>query len=134
MWQIYFSSWTIFCPFTTLTAWKMIISKNLKKTPGDVIILQKCTKNYDHMVYCSWDVVHDRGNWYFSFWAIFCPFTPLKAQKIEISKQWKKNHLEISSFKTCVPKIMIRWCRVPKKWCATDGQMEKVTHRGRCPT
>ena len=77
---------------------------------------------------------HDRGNWYFSFWVIFCPFTPLTAQKIKISKQWKKNHLEISSFKTSVPKIMIRWCRVPKKWCATDGQIEKVTHRGGCPT
>ena len=27
--------------------------KKMKKTPGDVIILHKCTKNYDHMVYCS---------------------------------------------------------------------------------
>ena len=38
----------------------------------------------------------------------------------------------------CVPKIMIRWCVVPEKWCtmdeSTDEQMEKVTHRGRCTT
>ena len=47
-----------------------------KKTPGD-IILHKCTKNHD-MLYCSWDMVRDRWN-YFSFWAIFCTFTPLTA-------------------------------------------------------
>ena len=27
--------------------------KKMKKTPGDVIILHKCSENYDHMVYCS---------------------------------------------------------------------------------
>ena len=39
--------WTIFCTFTLLTGQKMKIS------PGDVIILHKCTKYYDQMVYCS---------------------------------------------------------------------------------
>ena len=38
-------------------------------------------------------------NFYFSFWAIFCLFTPLITQKINIFKIWKKKkHLEISSF------------------------------------
>ena len=27
--------------------------------PGDIIILYMCTKNYDHMMYGSWDLVHD---------------------------------------------------------------------------
>ena len=27
--------------------------KKMKKAPGDAIILHKCTKNYDHMQYCS---------------------------------------------------------------------------------
>ena len=55
--------------------------KKTKKTPGDVIIiLHKCNKNHDHMLYCSWDMVRDGCN-YFSFWAIFCPFT---VQKIKI--------------------------------------------------
>ena len=27
--------------------------KKMKKTPRDVIILHKCTKNHDHMLYCS---------------------------------------------------------------------------------
>ena len=49
--------------------------------------------------------------------------SPLTAQKIKTSKKWKK-HLEISSFYTCVPKIMIRWCMVPEIWCATDEQTD----------
>ena len=61
-----------------------------KKNPGD-IILHKCTRNHDHMLYRSRDMAHDECN-YFSFWAIFCPFNPLKAQKIKIKKKkkWKK--------------------------------------------
>ena len=27
--------------------------EKMKKTPGDIIILQKCTKTHDHMLYCS---------------------------------------------------------------------------------
>ena len=38
-------------------------------------ISHKCTKNHDHMLHCSWDTMHDRCNSYFSFWAIFYPFT-----------------------------------------------------------
>ena len=76
------------------------------------------------MLYCSWDMVHDRCNCYFSFWAIFCPFTwppppPLTPRKMKIWKKWKK-HQEIS----CVTKIMIRWCTVPEIWCVTDGRRQ----------
>ena len=68
-------------------------------------------------------MVRDRCNCYFSFWAIFCPFTPPSrpsptAQKIKILKKWKF-FLEISSFYICVPIIMIRWCMVPEIWCVT---------------
>ena len=45
-----------------------------EKNPGDIIILQKCTKNHDHMLYCSWDMVREGCNCYFSSWAIFCLF------------------------------------------------------------
>ena len=72
-------------------------------------------------------------NFYFSFWAIFCPFTPPTAQKLRIFKKWEKP-LEISLFYISVPKIMFRWYTVPEIWCATDRWMEKVTYRGRCPT
>ena len=118
----YFSFWAIFCPFTPVTAQKIKTLKKWKKTPGDIIILHTCTKNYDQMMYSSWDMVRDRCNWYFSFWAIFCPNTPQTAQKIKISKKWKKL-LEIS-FYIGVPQIMIRWCMVPEIWYTTDGQME----------
>ena len=115
--RIFLLSWTIFCPFTPPNS-----PKNEKK-PGDIIILHKCTKNHDHMLYCSWDMVHDRCNPYFSFWAIFCPFTPPpppNSPKNQIFKKMKKT-LKISSFYTGVPKIMIRWCTIPEIWCTTDG-------------
>ena len=34
------------------------------------IILHKCTKNHDHLLYWSWDMVCDRCS-YFLFWATF---------------------------------------------------------------
>ena len=136
----YFSFWAIFCTFSPIAAQKMIISKKkIKKMPGD-IILQKCTKNHDHMVYCSWDMARDTCNCYFSFSAIFFPFYPLAAQKLKFQKHENGDIiiLEISSFYTCVRKVMIRWCKAPEIWCATDGrtdgQMEKVRYRGGCPT
>ena len=121
----YFSFWTVFCPFTPLTAQKMKISK----APRDVIILHKCTKNYDHIVYCSWDAARDISN-YLSFWAIFSSFTPLTCPKNENCKKMKKKkHLGISLSYTCEPKIMIRWCMVPKKWCVTDRQTDGQTDK-----
>ena len=32
----------------------------MKKTPGDIIILHMCTKNYDKIMYSSWDMACDR--------------------------------------------------------------------------
>ena len=64
-------------------------TQNFEKiTPGDIIILHKCTKNHDHMLsmindQCSWDIAHDWCNFNFSFWAIFCPFIPLTTWKIK---------------------------------------------------
>ena len=48
--------------------------KKMKRKREDMI-LYNCTKNHDHMLYCSWDMVHDGCNCYFSFQAIFCLFT-----------------------------------------------------------
>ena len=99
----------IFCHFETFLPFshpKNPKNQNFEKmkiTLGDIIILQKCTKNYDHMLYCSWDMACDGCNFYFSFWAIFCPFTHLTAQKIKILQKWKKL-LQISSFYICIKK------------------------------
>ena len=103
----------------------------MKKTPRDIINLYRCTKNHDHMLYCSWDMVRDRCT-YFSFWATFCPFTHPTAQKIKILQKLKK-HLDISSFYIYVPKTMIRWCKVPEIWCATDRQKKWHTEVGDPP-
>ena len=88
------------------------------------------------MIICytvSLDMAYNGFN-YFSFWAIFCPLTPLPAptplnspknQNFEKMKK-KKKSLEISSFYICVPKIMFRWCTVPEIWCMTDdGRTDK---------
>ena len=80
--------------------------KQMREITGGIIILHNCTKNHDHLLYCSWDMVCDSCNCYFSFWAIFCSFTPLTSQNMKILKQWQKN-LEITSFYKSVPKIMI---------------------------
>ena len=79
----------------------------------------------------------DKCNCDFSFWDIFCLFTPLTAKKkIKILKRLK-NSLEIRSFYICVPKVMIRRCMVPEIWSATDGWTDghtgKVTYRGGSP-
>ena len=90
----FLSFWIIFCPFTPpphlhpphhhKTENQNL--KKMKKIPADVIILHKCTKNHDHMlctvpeICCVTDGL---------FWVIFCPFNPLRAQKIKISKNEK---------------------------------------------
>ena len=73
-----------FLPFTPHNNLKNQNFEKMKITHGDIIILDKCTKNHDHMLYCSLDMAHNRFNCYFSFWAIFYLFTSLTAQKIQI--------------------------------------------------
>ena len=48
----YFTFWAIFCPFTPLTTQKKNFLK-MKKRPGDIVLLQKCTKNHSDMLYYS---------------------------------------------------------------------------------
>ena len=66
-----------FCSFTPLLTKKLKFGKNVKKIPGDIILLHMCTINEDHMIYGSWDIRHD--------WQFFChlgpfflPFDPSK--------------------------------------------------------
>ena len=59
----------------------------------------------DHTLRCSSDMVCDRCSFYFSFWAI----TPLpnNLKKKSKLKKIKKTPGDISSFYTCVLKIII---------------------------
>ena len=108
-WQMQFLFFILdyFLPFYSPNSPKNQNFEKMKKMPGNIIILHKCTKNYDEMMYGSWDMVHDRCNCYFSFWATFCTFTPLKPKKSKSLKKWKKC-MEISLFYKCVTKIMTR--------------------------
>ena len=90
-----------FLPFYPANNLKNQNCEKMKKKPGDIIILHLYTTNDNRMMYGSWDMERDRQN-FFSFWTIFCPFTPLTTQKIKILKKWKTS-LEISSFYTSVP-------------------------------
>ena len=73
-----------FFPFYPPNSLKNQNLKTMKK-PGVTMILHKCTKNHDHMLYCSRDMACDRCN-YFSFRDIFYPFAPLTAQKSKKKK------------------------------------------------
>ena len=125
------------CPFTSIRDAMKTACVEACLLPRDIIIF-KCTKIQYQMVYRSWGMVCDRCNSYFLAWPIFFFFSPLPpdSPKNQNGKKMKKKLLEISSFYTYIPKIMIRWCTVPEKWCATDRQMDrwKKWSRGGCPT
>ena len=125
-----FLSWAIFGPFTPLTTQKNSISKNFRKEMhGDIITEHKCTKNNDHMLYWSWDMAHDRCNFFFFILRYFLPFYPLTAQKNE---NFKKIWLDISSFYTNVLKIMIICYTVSEIWHVTDVFVFVIFHFGKC--
>ena len=87
--------WVIFYP---LTAWKMKISKKWKNA---------WRYHFTQVYQKSWDMARNGCNCYFSFWAILFPLPqPPNSPKNENFKKMKKR-LEISSFYTSVPKIMI---------------------------
>ena len=86
-------------------------------------------------------VCHDVFNFYFFILGYCLLFYPpphphppslslLTAQNIKI-KAKRKNILEISSFYIYAPNIMIRWCMVPKVWCAMDRQTDHMVQVSR---
>ena len=92
--------------------------EKMKKLPGDIFILHKCTINDNHMIYRSWDMKCTRQN-FFVFLGHFLPFYSPNSLKNENFKRMKKC-LEISSFYTSVPKITIIGYTVPEIWYLTD--------------
>ena len=93
-------------PIPFLTAQKIKMLKKMKKKPGDIIILPKCTKNHDHMLHCSSDTARDGCNFYFSFCTIFAFLPPPNDPKNQDFLKMKKNPWRYHHF-TRVPKIMI---------------------------
>ena len=112
--------------------------KKMNKLPGDIIILHICTKNHDHMQFCSWDMARDRCIYFFHFGLFLTllfpqpkPSNPFNSPKNQNFKRKKKLRcLEISSFYTFVPKIIISLSTVPEIWCATDRRTGRRTTDG----
>ena len=78
----YFSFWAILChlPFALLQSPSEKSNFKIKwKKPWRYHYFTQVYQNHDHMPYCSWDMVYDGCNCYFSFWANFCPFNALKS-------------------------------------------------------
>ena len=79
--------------FALLHPWKpekSEFSKNekKKKNAGYIIILHICTKNHNHMMYVSWDIVCNRHNFFGHFESLFALSpTPLWPRKLKFGKK-----------------------------------------------
>ena len=60
----FLSFWTIFLSCYPPNKLKNQNFEKMKKISGDFIILHMCTKNYDHMMYASWDMECNRHNFF----------------------------------------------------------------------
>ena len=125
------SFWVIFCHLTPLTTQKIKIlnqwkKKKKEKAPADIIypIVPQVT-----VIWCMIPEIWSLTDRIFVILDYFLPFSPLTTQKIKILK--KKRSMELSSFHTFVPKIVIRWCMVLEIWCMTDGRTDKQMDRWR---
>ena len=100
--------------------------EKIKKMPG-IIILCKCTKNHDHMLYWFWDMACEGCNFYFSFFGCFLPFYPSRTRDrprdIIILHMCTKNY----------DQMMYGSCNIVCDG-RTERWTEKVTYRGGCPT
>ena len=127
----YFSFWAILCPFTPLTAknrifWKM--KKLLEISSFYTSVLKIMITCYTvPQITCMMGVIviFHFGLFQKKNYPIY-PFILITAWKIKIKKK-RKYHLEISSFYTCVQKMIIRWCMIPEIWCTTDGWTDRWT-------
>ena len=118
MWQNFLSFWTIFCPFTTLKPQKNQNFEKIKKKPWRYYhFTQVYQKWWSYAIlflrYDTWHVI------IFHFGPFFALFPPNNLKNENFKKM--KKQLEITSFYTSVPKIMIRWYTVPEIWHMMDG-------------
>ena len=74
----YFVILNHFLPFHPLTTHRINIFKKWKKHCKISSFYMHASKIMIILLHCSWDKTHDKYNFYFLFWAIFYPFTPLQ--------------------------------------------------------
>ena len=75
-------------------------------------------------IWCMMDVIIFHFRLFFALLPHYLPKKPIFFQKCQ-------KQLEIPSFYTHVPKLMIRWCMVPEIWCTTDRKSDM--YRCGCP-
>ena len=97
--EAFLSFWAIL-HFYSPNSWKNQNFEEMKKAPGDTIILHMCNINENHMIYGSWDMEHDRLN-FLSSWTVFCLFTPLTTRKTKILKKMNKTSEDIIILHMC---------------------------------
>ena len=100
----------IFCHFRLFFA----LLPPRKKTPWGFIILNMSTINENHIMYESWNMEHDRQN-FFSSWTIFCPFTP-PPPKNPANQNFEKMKNNNNKKKTCG----YHFTQVYNKWQSYD--------------
>ena len=91
--QNFLSFWAIFCPFTTTPPPHDLENQNSgkkkkkKKKSWEILFFYTymCNINEDHLIHGSWNIRCDRWK-FLSFWAIFCPLSPLTTHKLKILK------------------------------------------------
>ena len=76
----------------------------MKKTPGDITVLHMCTKN--NICYTAPEIRRVTAVIAIFHFGLF--FALIQPQKSKFKNKNEKKSLEISSFYTCVPKIMIK--------------------------
>ena len=101
----------------------------MRKKPPEISSLDASVPEIMIICYTLPEIWHDRCNLHFSFWAIFCPFTPLTAQKTKIKKKekstWRYHHFihvyqKLLSHDVRFPRYSVRW---RDEW--TDGQTDR---------
>ena len=108
-----------FYAFTSLTPRKIKIKKKKKKKNN--LEISPCYNSVPKT--WSYATLFLRcGAWWILFFILgqFLPFYPPNSPKNQNFKKMKK-HLEIPSFYTSVPKIMIICYTLTEAWCVTDG-------------
>ena len=122
----FFCHFELFLPFYPPNDPKNQNFEKMKKKWLEIIsFTQLYQKSWSYVtLFMRYDVW---GMWFLFFiLGYFLPFYHPNNQKNQNFRKMIK-HLEISSFHTCVPKIMITWCLVPETWSATDGQTDGRT-------
>ena len=137
----------IFCHFGLCFALLLPLpnkSKNqnfekMNKSPEDIIILHRCTKNHDHMLQCSWDTCTMDVIFIFYF-GLFFTFLFPKSKKSKFLKKEKKArryHFTHVCQKLWSQDVWFLRYGVQQTDRQTgrkaDRRMEKVTYRSGCP-